>query len=331
MAEHVGPGHAALNGRDAQPPRFRSRYARLARPGSACAGAGEAGDERYESRMGMSSRRDPAGLRAVALAVAACLAVVAGGPATAGKWKEHAVVRLIDGGPLPDGASRLAGVEVTLDPGWKTYWRQPGDSGIPPSFDFTGSDNVAEVVVEWPAPEAHFDGYGWILGYTDTVIFPLRILAEDAARPVQLKLYMHYGVCKDICVPAEAEVAATLDGGAVRTAAIDFHRRRVPVRVEAGDPRGGVVSAQRVGPDDARRLDLTVRFADAKADALVVVEDASGRHLAVPEPVGRDAGGRQVFSLPLDDLPDGAGEAGTPLTVTGVSPSFSFEQAVTLD
>ena len=73
-------------------------------------------------------------------------------------------------------------------PGWKTYWRYPGDSGVPPRFDFAGSDNVETVTVLWPAPQRFADGAGGnSIGYTDDVIFPLRIVPQDRGKPVTLR------------------------------------------------------------------------------------------------------------------------------------------------
>src|SRR5689334_18069750 len=92
-----------------------------------------------------------------------------------------------DGGKSAD--LRLgAGVEIKLAPGWKTYWRYPGDSGVPPRFDFAGSENVKSVEILWPAPHRFSDESGITIGYKNDVIFPLRIVPQDAAKPVLLRL-----------------------------------------------------------------------------------------------------------------------------------------------
>lgn len=136
-----------------------------------------------------------------------------------------------------DGSAFLAGLDLELADGWKTYWKKPGDSGIPPSFDWSGSENVAGVELRWPAPE-RFDAPGDItFGYRHAVVWPLRVVPEDAARPVTLRLAMHYGICSDICVPKEAAleltvppaapgeaIAETADAGRLRAALA-----RVPV------------------------------------------------------------------------------------------------------
>src|SRR3979411_2289731 len=79
----------------------------------------------------------------------------------------HAAARLITAAPLRDSVipTLRAGIEIRLGPGWKTYWRYPGDSGVPPRFDFAGSDNVLRAKVLYPAPHLFTDETGNSLGY----------------------------------------------------------------------------------------------------------------------------------------------------------------------
>src|ERR1051326_15721 len=109
----------------------------------------------------------------------------------------HASLRLIAGSRTDDAMAR-AGVEIKLAPGWKTYWRYPGDSGVPPRFDFAGSENVKSIEIMWPAPHRFSDESGITIGYKDGVIFPLRIVPQNAARPVLLRLKADYAVCEKV-------------------------------------------------------------------------------------------------------------------------------------
>ena len=78
-----------------------------------------------------------------------------------------------------------AGVEIRLKEGWKTYWRYPGDSGVPPVLDFSKSQNVKAVTVLYPAPMRFSDGAGGnSIGYKGVVVLPLRIVPEDAGKPM---------------------------------------------------------------------------------------------------------------------------------------------------
>src|SRR5207302_11010161 len=129
--------------------------------------------------------------------------------ADASPWdgSERAAMRLIAGGPAraDDQAIYRAGMEIRLAPGWKTYWRYPGDSGIPPRFDFSKSRNVKSVTVRWPAPRRLADESGVSIGYKHDVVFPLEITPQDAAKPVMLALKIDYAVCEKICVPADGK------------------------------------------------------------------------------------------------------------------------------
>src|SRR3954468_2264675 len=120
-------------------------------------------------------------------------------------WQQdsHSAVRLMAGSR--SGAVLLGGIAFQLQPGWHTYWRNPGDSGVPPRFDFSKSDNVEAVTVLWPAPMKFDDGAGgFSLGYKKQVVLPLRIVAKNNDRPVTLRAQISYAVCEKICIPVEA-------------------------------------------------------------------------------------------------------------------------------
>jgi len=99
----------------------------------------------------------------------------------ASPWQQdgHSAVRLLAGSR--SGAVLLGGIAFQLQPGWKTYWRTPGDSGVPPRFDFSKSENIEAVTVLWPAPTKFDDGAGGhSLGYHNQIVLPLRIVAKNA-------------------------------------------------------------------------------------------------------------------------------------------------------
>src|SRR4029077_20226763 len=125
----------------------------------------------------------------------------------ASPWQRdgHSAVRLLAGSR--SGAVLLGGIALQLQPGWKTYWRMPGDSGVPPRFDFSKSDNVEAVTVMWPAPLKFDDGAGGhSIGYHDQVVLPLRIVAKAADKPVTLRVEINYAFCEKLCIPVEANV-----------------------------------------------------------------------------------------------------------------------------
>jgi DsbC/DsbD-like thiol-disulfide interchange protein len=156
----------------------------------------------------------------------------------ASPWQRdgHSAVRLLAGSR--SGSVLLGGIGFQLQPGWKTYWRTPGDSGVPPRFDFSKSDNVEAVTVLWPAPTKFDDGAGGnSLGYHDQVVLPLRIVAKNTDKPVTLRADVNYAVCEKLCIPVEASaelafnsVASTEDSALF--AALDT----VPKPANVGDP-----------------------------------------------------------------------------------------------
>jgi DsbC/DsbD-like thiol-disulfide interchange protein len=128
----------------------------------------------------------------------------------------NARARLVAGPPaVISGKSYLAGVEVTLGDGWKTYWRMPGDAGVPPSFDWSGSTNVASAKVLYPSPVRMSEPAAETVGYKHSVLFPVEVVPKDPSRPVALALSMEFGVCREICIPAEAKFSLALSPGAM--------------------------------------------------------------------------------------------------------------------
>src|SRR3954469_3941356 len=106
----------------------------------------------------------------------------------------HSAIRLLAGSR--SGGVLLGGIDIQLQPGWKTYWRTPGDSGVPPRFDFSKSDNVQAVTILWPAPMKFGDGAGGTsLGYKGQIVLPLRIVIKNADKPVTLRAEINYAVC----------------------------------------------------------------------------------------------------------------------------------------
>src|ERR1700685_3169434 len=111
----------------------------------------------------------------------------------ASPWQRegHSAVRLLAGSR--SGAVLLGGIGFQLQPGWKTYWRTPGDSGLPPRFDFSKSKNIEAVTVLWPAPTKFDDGAGGhSMGYHNQIVLPLRIVAKNADKPVTLRAAINY-------------------------------------------------------------------------------------------------------------------------------------------
>jgi DsbC/DsbD-like thiol-disulfide interchange protein len=276
-----------------------------------------------------------------ALAALICLAGMPARAQDASDWdgQGHTAARLIAGSKIKtaDAEFLRAGVEIKLDPGWKTYWRDPGDSGVPPTLDFSGSDNVKSVTLLWPAPELFPDGAGGnSIGYVDHVILPLHIAPTDAAKPSSLQLKLGYAVCGTLCVPVEANLKLPLSGDGAEEAALEKAEIRVPRRVALGqvsgsDGKGLAILALHVEPGDAHERVVVEVAAPAGAPVSLFVEGPTPDwSLPVPRQTGT-AGGTRQFTFDLDGLPPDTKPAGATLTFTAVSDDDAIEVPAHLD
>ncbi|MGH6815662.1 MAG: protein-disulfide reductase DsbD domain-containing protein [Hyphomicrobiaceae bacterium] len=241
------------------------------------------------------------------------LPILAGGPAPAGAvetaWVDgyNSKTRMI-GGRLAgtNGSLRIvAGIEIKLASGWKTYWRAPGDSGgVPPSFAWTGSRNLASATVLYPAPRRLKDVLGYAVGYADSVVFPVLVAPHDENKPVELKLALEYGICREICVPAEAKVVLVIPVGSVSLpdalrAALDRVPRE-PAQRRPQDP--AFKSGKAVLAGDKPHLVVEAEFGGGTAGADAYIEAPGSIYLSLPKPVRADGTSRIVFEVDLSGV-----------------------------
>jgi DsbC/DsbD-like thiol-disulfide interchange protein len=275
------------------------------------------------------SSKIPAHAAAI-LAVNLVVTVAVSRPALAGDasaWDgdQRAAVRLIAGAQR--GTVRRAGIEIRLAPGWKTYWRYPGDSGIPPRFDFSHSKNVKSVTVRYPAPHRLTDESGTSIGYKHGVVFPLDIVVQNAAQPVMLAVKADYAVCEKVCIPAEGKAELNLTG---RPGAQDGWLKQndalVPVAAQIGE--GGTLAVRSVTRENKRIL---VDVAAPGAIELFAEGPAADWALPVPAPVDGAPAGQQRFAFELEGLPPNTRPDGATLMLTAVSGGQAIEVPYRLD
>jgi DsbC/DsbD-like thiol-disulfide interchange protein len=238
----------------------------------------------------------------------------------------HSAVRLIAAGPS-SGAMLRAGIEIRLAPGWSTYWRYPGDAGVPPRFDFSGSQNVGQVTVLWPAPKELSEAESRSIGYTDDVIFPLHILPRDLNKPVALVLKVDYAVCGQLCIPASGSATLTLPvGPSTQEAALMHSEARVPEPVAIGPREGLAITA--VHPElAASRPRVVVDVAAPRGASVALFAEGPNPEWALPVPraVPDSPGGLYRFAFDLEGLPQGASTAGAVIKLTAVSGDKAIE------
>ncbi len=227
-----------------------------------------------------------------------------------------------------------AGVEIKLKEGWKTYWRYPGDSGVPPVLDFSKSQNVKAVTVLYPAPMRFSDGAGGnSIGYKGVVVLPLHIVPEDAGKPVTLNLKLDYAVCEKLCVPAEAKLELLLTGAAnTNDATLSAAEARVPKRAAIGDSGTPAIRAVRREAGSGKpRVVVDVAAAAGAPLTLFAEGPTSEWALPLPEPVAGASAGQQRFAFELDGLPPGEKPDGANLRLTVVSGDKAIEVGFRLD
>jgi DsbC/DsbD-like thiol-disulfide interchange protein len=272
---------------------------------------------------------------------AGVLLLQAASPALAGeasKWDAgpHSAVRLLAGDSITEKGARLlrAGVEIKLAAGWKTYWRYPGDSGVPPRFDFSRSENVHSVIVKWPAPDRFSDESGVSIGYKGQVVFPLVVVPQDAGKPTVLRLDLDYAICEKLCMPAVAKAELPLAGSSpAQNAALNDAETRVPKLGAVGDKAPlAIRSVQRVSGAAEPRILVEVAVPDG-ASAVDLFAEGPTPEWALPVPVpvdGAPAGARR-FAFSLAGLPAGASAAGATLKLTAVAGDQAVEVSYRLD
>jgi len=266
----------------------------------------------------------------LATAIYASASAVAVRAQDASPWQSdvHSAVRLLAGSR--SGAVLLGGIALQLQPGWKTYWRTPGDSGVPPRFDFSKSDNVEAVTVLWPAPQKFDDGAGGhSLGYHNTIVLPLRIVPKSADKPVTLRAEISYAVCAKLCVPVEASTELAFKSVAsTEDSALYAALETVPKPATIGDPNPLTIrDVKREGPT---QVTVDVVTPDTREVNLFVEGPTPDWALPVPTPAEPSPPGVKRFSFELDGLPPGAKPEGAALKLTLVGADKAYEFNVSL-
>jgi DsbC/DsbD-like thiol-disulfide interchange protein len=271
------------------------------------------------------------------LAAAICVAgigLAAGAAADdVSRWDGDArsAVRLLAGSRAAGGDHLRAGVEMRLKPGWHTYWRYPGDSGVPPQFDFAGSRNVKRIDVLWPAPKRLAEAGGTSIGYLADVIFPLRVIPQETGKPVGLRLKLDYAICEKLCVPAEGRGELALSGSRTsQDATLGTAEALVPKKTRLGEGSGLAITSVR-REQGAGKERIVVDVAAPAAVDLFVEGPTPHWSLPVPVPIAGAPAGSQRFVFELDGAPAGETYRGAAVTLTAVSPSGAIEVITRLD
>lgn len=249
-------------------------------------------------------------------------ALAATDPARATTQDDVLSAALLAGWQTADG-SHMAAVDLTLAPGWKTYWRSPGDAGIPPRFDWSGSSNVAVVRIHWPAPSVFQSNGMQTIGYHDRLLLPIEIQPVDPTQPVKLSLKMDLGVCDDICLPATVALRSDLLAPGAPDAEI---KAALAARASTAREAGVTEVACLVEPiADGLRLTARMELPDPGTAEVVAIETADPQ-IWVAEPEARRMEGALVAVtelVPPSGEPFALDRSG--LTLTILAPGGAIE------
>jgi len=264
-----------------------------------------------------------------ALLALAPLALPASAHAAVGDWAkgQQAEARLLAAGIGADGKLDAA-VEIVLPVGWHTYWRQPGEAGVPTTLDFAGSANVGAADVAFPVPERDEDGSNI---YRDHVVLPITFAVADPGKPAALALDVNLGVCQDICVPDEIKATLAVPPGEkdpTAAAAIAAARATLP-----GAPTPGafaIDTVTRTGGTDGRPIfHFTGAVPDAAhADFFVEGPGDWAPYLPQLDPASTDA--KAVWDVQFSRLGSTIPIPGATFRVTIRSAGKAIEQMVPL-
>ena len=246
-------------------------------------------------------------------------------PVVAGPLDDAVDVRILPGWRGADG-THVAAIEVTLSEGWKTYWRAPGDAGIPPRFDWRGSRNLSGVEINWPTPRVMDQGGVRTIGYARRLILPLRVEPTNADAPVRLKAALEIGVCKDVCVPYSVRVQQDLpQSGGTRDSGIVAALADRPFSAqEAGVGRVGCQITPQAGETQLR---VEIDLPDTGGQEVVIVE-TDNPQIWVAQPETRRSGNRLIAETALFHVEGRAfavNRSGLRITVLGASHAVDIQ------
>ena len=290
---------------------------------------------RYASQM---SKHVPASWRRWVRAVAlVTLGLACHNPAFAasGSWvkSDHIEARLLS---AVSGTGELAtipaGVEVRLDGDWKTYWRSPGDAGLPPTLDWHGSQNLASANLLYPAPERVTVLGIQTFGYKHDVVFPIDIKPADAGKPLDLKLKLDLLICAAQCIPKSLDLALTVPAGPATPYGADAQilaKARAAVPTDSRDSGFTIKSAEEVSEKGKAALQVVATSADPFVKPDVIPEVKPDADLGTPRTTLSVDKHKATFLLPLSrKLPVGAHLSGRAVTLTLVDGARALEAKV---
>ena len=245
---------------------------------------------------------------------------------------QSAAIRILSGSvpqKMRKPGKNWAALEIRLEPGWKTYWRSPGDTGVPPTFDWSKSANLKAIKVLWPSPHRFKEADSTAVGYKDGIILPLLITPKDPAKAVTLNLGLFLGVCKDICVPVQQKITFAVPAVArYPLSAIADIMRTVPVSLKPEQVHHHIKSLSLVMDNKKTYLQIEALFPKGSSGHDLLVEAPEEFYLPLTRLMGAGTKGSsraRLYRIDLSDVENPKTLVGQKLRVTLLSNKGSFD------
>ncbi|MEM6635869.1 MAG: protein-disulfide reductase DsbD domain-containing protein [Pseudomonadota bacterium] len=252
------------------------------------------------------------------------LAAMAPLPSAAQTNQALAALQVLPGWVTASG-TRMVAFQITLEDGWKTYWRSPGDAGIPPHFGWEGSRNLEEVSVHWPQPQVFHD-YGLrTVGYENELVLPIELTSRAAGAPIRLAGSVSIGICKDICVPVELAFDAELSGAGQKDQAISAALKSRPVPAASAGMGRAVCSVAPI--DDGLRVSAQIEVPSGSPDVIAIMELADPSVWVSDAQVTRTSGGLEVTAdmVPPEAAPFAMARRDVRITLVGQERAYELQ------
>ncbi len=250
--------------------------------------------------------------------IALCLSALGLASPVAAQIPDNVAQLEVRPGWRESSGTHMAALHITLAKGWKTYWRSPGDGGIPPRLMLEPTSNLGSVRIAWPVPEVFRQNGLQSIGYTDGVTLPLAISTIEGSRDVRVVGRIEIGVCEDICIPMQFHVDAVLPatGGARDKLIVEAMENR-PMSAN----RGGVTQAAcRVEPiADGLRVTAQIEMPALSGSEAAVLE-LPGQEVWISEAeTARNGGVLEAAAemVPPDGKPFALDRSSVRITVIG--------------
>lgn len=254
------------------------------------------------------------------MAISGLVAATSLAAASSSQWfeTEGGRIRLV-AGDARVGATSVKGVlQVELQPGWKTYWRDPGSSGVPPRIDVSHTPGINGAEIGFPPPHRFDDPYGSWVGYKTSTDFPVTFSVEPASLPNEIQASLFLGICKEICIPVQADLSVPLEEGLADPGDDSLIEAAFASVPRPANAEFGVTGAK-LGED--ANLVVTARLPQSGKMPALFVENMDGWYFGDPQILSEDADSVS-FSLKIAEAPDKPGDlVSLPYTLVAASGS----------